>query len=106
MRAAALFAGAGLAEIGGAYLVWQAVRGSASLCVGAAGAIALVAYGVIASMQADPHFGRVLAAYGGVFVLGSLLWGIAFDHFLSDRFDLIGAGLCLLGAAVIAGAAR
>jgi small multidrug resistance family-3 protein len=106
MRATTLFLAAALAEIGGAYLVWKAVRNGASPWVGAAGAIALVAYGVIASLQADPHFGRVLAGYGGVFVVGSLLWGVAVDHFRPGRFDLIGAGLCLLGAAIIAGATR
>jgi small multidrug resistance family-3 protein len=106
MRATALFVAAALAEMGGAYLVWQAVRNGASPWVGAAGAVALVAYGVIASLQADPHFGRVLAAYGGVFVVGSLLWGVAVDHFRPGRFDLIGAGLCLFGAAIIASPTR
>jgi small multidrug resistance family-3 protein len=95
-----------LAEIGGAYLVWQAVRNGAPVWVGVVGALALVAYGLIASLQADPHFGRVLAAYGGVFVLGSLVWGVAIDGFDPDRFDVIGTGTCLLGAAIIAGAAR
>jgi small multidrug resistance family-3 protein len=97
---------AALAEIGGAFLVWQAVREGASLWVGGAGAASLVAYGVIASLQNDPHFGRVLAAYGGVFIVGSLGWGIAFDGFRPDRFDVAGAATCLAGVAILAGAPR
>jgi small multidrug resistance family-3 protein len=68
--------------------------------------LCLAGYGVIASLQTDPHFGRVLAAYGGVFVFGSLLWGVVIDGFRPDRFDIIGAATCLLGAAIIAGVVR
>jgi small multidrug resistance family-3 protein len=74
LRSWILFVSAALAEIGGAYLVWQAVREGAAPWVAAAGAVALVGYGFLASLQTDLHFGRVLAAYGGVFVFGSLLW--------------------------------
>jgi small multidrug resistance family-3 protein len=63
--------------------------------------LALVCYGFVAAFQSDPHFGRILAAYGGVFVAGSLLWGVLLDDFRPDRWDLIGAGICLLGVAVI-----
>lgn len=101
----ALFASAAAAEIGGAYLIWTAVRNGAGLERAALGALALTAYGLLASLQMEPHFGRVLAAYGGV-LCGSLLWGIALDGFRPDRFDLVGAALCLLGAAIIAFAPR
>jgi small multidrug resistance family-3 protein len=63
--------------------------------------MALTAYGVIAALQPSHEFGRVLAAYGGVFIIGSVLWGIAFDGLHPDRADLIGAGTCLVGVAVI-----
>ena len=106
LRTGLLFVAAALAEIGGAFLVWQALREGAGLWVGAAGALALVAYGVLATLQADSHFGRVLAAYGGVFVCGSLLWGVAIDGFRPDRFDLIGAATCLIGAGMIIWAPR
>jgi small multidrug resistance family-3 protein len=101
MRAAALFVVAALAEIGGAFLVWRAVRGGAAPWLGIAGVMALGAYGVVASLQADPHFGRVLAAYGGVFICASLLWGVLADGFRPRLADFVGAGLCLAGAAVI-----
>jgi small multidrug resistance family-3 protein len=61
---------------------------------------------VLASFQAEPHFGRVLAAYGGVFLVGSLVWGMAVDGFRPDRYDIAGTATCLLGAAIIAGAPR
>lgn len=55
------------------------------------GVVALGAYGFVATLQPDAHFGRILAAYGGVFVAGSLLWGMGFDGFRPDRSDIIGA---------------
>jgi small multidrug resistance family-3 protein len=106
LRSIALFALAALAEIGGAWLIWQGVREHRGLLVVGAGILALGAYGFVAIFQPDPHFGRILAAYGGVFVAGSLAWGVVVDGFRPDRFDLLGAGLCLLGVAVIMYAPR
>ena len=60
----------------------------------------------LATFQPDPHFGRILAAYGGVFVAGSLAWGVVVDRFRPDRWDLIGATICLVGVAVIMYAPR
>lgn len=100
-KSIALFVLAALAEIGGAYLIWQFAREQANVWLAFAGATALVAYGFVATLQPDHNFGRVLAAYGGVFVAGSLIWGIVFDGFTPDRFDVIGAAVCLVGVAVI-----
>jgi small multidrug resistance family-3 protein len=101
-----LFLLAALAEIGGAWLVWQGVREHRGVLFIGAGILALGAYGFVATLQADPHFGRILAAYGGIFVAGSLGWGMAVDRFRPDRYDLIGASICLLGVAVIMYAPR
>ena len=49
----------------------------------------------MATLQPDAHFGRILAAYGGVFVAGSLVWAMLADGFRPDRSDLIGAAICL-----------
>lgn len=106
VRSIALFVLAALAEIGGAWLVWQGWREQRGLWWIAAGVIALGAYGFVATFQPEAHFGRILAAYGGVFVVGSLLWGVVVDRFRPDRFDLIGAALCLVGVAVIMYAPR
>lgn len=101
-RSIALFAAAALAEIAGAYLIWRGLREGAGVLAVLAGALMLVLYGVIAAQQSSNQFGRVLMSYGGVFVAGSLLWGIAFDGFRPDRYDLIGAVICLAGVGVIA----
>lgn len=106
LRSILLFALAALAEIGGAYLVWIGLREGRGAGVAVLGGLALAAYGVIATLQPMNEFGRVLAAYGGVFVAGSLAWGVAVDAFRPDRWDLAGAGLCLLGVAVIMYAPR
>jgi small multidrug resistance family-3 protein len=105
-RSIALFAAAAVAEIGGAYLMWQAIKEDRGLLFALAGAAALVGYGAIAALQPDAHFGRVLAAYGGVFIIGSLLWGVVFDGFRPDRYDIAGAAVCVVGVAVIMYAPR
>lgn len=106
VRSILLFVLAALTEIGGAWLVWQGVREQrGGLCVGA-GLIALGLYGFVATWQPEAHFGRILAAYGGVFVAGSLAWGMALDGFRPDRYDVAGAAICLVGVAVIMYAPR
>jgi small multidrug resistance family-3 protein len=106
MRSIPLFVLAAIAEIGGAWLVWQGVREQRGIAWVGAGIVALGIYGFIATLQPDAHFGRILAAYGGVFVAGSLAWGMALDGFEPDRYDVLGALICLLGVAVIMYAPR
>ena len=96
-----LFLLAAIAEIGGAWLIWQGVREHRGVAWIGSGIVALAAYGFVATLQPDAHFGRILAAYGGVFVAGSLAWGMALDGFRPDRWDLTGAGVCLVGVALI-----
>jgi len=100
LRSIGLFIAAGLCEIGGGYLVWQWWRNGAAWIVGLAGAAVLFLYGVVPTYQ-PAHFGRVYAAYGGVFVVLSIVWGWGIDGVAADRFDLLGAALCLAGVAVI-----
>ncbi|WP_127497676.1 YnfA family protein [Actinoplanes solisilvae] len=106
LRSIALFVLAAFAEIGGAWLVWQGVREHRGLLFVGAGVLALGAYGFVATLQPDSHFGRILAAYGGVFVAGSLAWAVIVDGFRPDRYDIAGALLCLAGVAVIMYAPR
>jgi small multidrug resistance family-3 protein len=105
-RSVALFVLPAMAEIGGAWLVWQGVREHRGLLWVGAGVIALGLYGFVATLQVDANFGRILAAYGGVFVAGSLTWGMVVDGFRPDRYDVIGAVVCLVGVAVIMYAPR
>jgi len=101
-----LFVVAALAEISGAWLIWQGVREHRGLLWIGAGVITLGLYGFVATLQPDANFGRILAAYGGVFVAGSLAWGMVVDKFRPDRWDIIGAIVCLIGVAVIMYAPR
>lgn len=91
---------AGLCEIGGGYLVWLWLREGRSPWVALCGAILLLLYGVIPTLQ-PAHFGRTYAAYGGVFIALSLLWGWQVEKIKPDRFDLIGGALALMGVLVI-----
>ncbi|ACV06489.1 YnfA family protein [Kytococcus sedentarius] len=106
LRSVPLFVLAALLEIGGAWLVWQGVREHRGMVWVGAGMVALGLYGLVATLQPDANFGRILAAYGGVFVAGSLAWAMALDGFRPDRWDLAGAALCLVGVAVIMYAPR
>jgi len=106
MRSIVLFGVAAVFEIGGAWLVWQGVREHRGWAWIGAGLLALGAYGFVATLQPDAHFGRILAAYGGVFVAGSLAWGMVADGFRPDRWDVAGALVCLVGVALIMYAPR
>ncbi len=106
LQSLALFVLAALAEIGGAWLVWQGVREQRGVAFIGLGIMALAVYGFVATFQPDAHFGRILAAYGGIFVAGSLAWGVVVDGFRPDRWDLLGAAICLVGVAVIMYAPR
>lgn len=100
-RVIVLFVCAAAAEIGGSWLVWQAVREGRPWWWAGLGVMALGAYGFIATLQPDASFGRILAAYGGVFVAGALAWGVVVDRFKPDRWDIVGAVICLVGVSVI-----
>ena len=106
LRSISLFVLAALLEIGGAWLVWQGVREHRGIAWIGAGVIALGLYGFTATLQPDAQFGRVLAAYGGVFVAGSLLWAALVDGYRPDRFDVAGALVCLVGVGVVMYAPR
>jgi small multidrug resistance family-3 protein len=101
LNAIILFVIAGIAEIGGGYLIWLWLREGKPLSWGIAGGIALALYGVIATFQSFPSFGRVYAAYGGVFIVLSVLWGWGIDKKTPDVYDWVGAGICLVGVGVM-----
>lgn len=91
---------AGLCEIGTGYLVWLWLREGKSLWIAGAGALGLILYGLIPTLQ-PAHFGRVYAAYGGIFIVLALLWGWFIDGVTPDPFDLLGACMALLGVGVM-----
>ncbi|WP_033292733.1 YnfA family protein [Amycolatopsis jejuensis] len=105
-RSILLFLAAAVLEIGGAWLIWQGVREYRGWIWVGAGIFALGLYGFVATLQPDANFGRILAAYGGVFVAGSLAWGMVADGYRPDRYDVLGAVVCLVGVGIIMYAPR
>lgn len=95
-----LFLLAGLCEIGGGWFVWQWLRGGRGVLWGLMGGVVLILYGIIPTFQ-PAHFGRVYAAYGGFFIVLSLMWGWILDGNVPDRFDLMGAVIALAGVSII-----
>ena len=101
LRTIGIFLLAGLAEISGGWLIWQWLRDGKPLMWGISGGLILIFYGVVPTLQNEVDFGRVYAAYGGVFVVLSILWAWYFDGWTPDRFDLSGAAIVIVGVGVI-----
>jgi small multidrug resistance family-3 protein len=99
-KSLAFFILAGFCEIGGGYLVWIWLRDGKNAWYFLCGALVLILYGIIPTLQ-PANFGRVYAAYGGIFILLSILWGWQIDKITPDRFDIIGGCLALLGVIII-----
>jgi small multidrug resistance family-3 protein len=100
-----IFVLAGLCEIGGGYLVWLWLREQKPWRFGAIGGIILILYGVIATLQ-PANFGRVYAAYGGIFIIMAILWGWRVDGVIPDKYDIIGGLIALIGMGIIMYAPR
>ncbi len=96
-----LFVLAGLCEIGGGYLVWGWLRQDKPLAWALLGAGILALYGIVAALQPIEAFGRVYAAYGGVFIALALLWGVLVEGWRPDRYDVLGALIAILGVVVM-----
>jgi small multidrug resistance family-3 protein len=95
-----LFLAAAVAEIGGGYLVWQWLRERKKISIGLIGGIILFIYGIIPTLQPS-NFGRVYAAYGGIFVVMAIIWGLIIDKKRPDRFEIVGGFIVLIGAFII-----
>lgn len=100
-----LFVVSGLCEIGGGYLIWLWMREHKSIGIVFGGAILLTTYGFVATFQ-PTSFGRAYAAYGGIFVILSILWGWKIDQIIPDRLDWLGAAIILVGVLVMMYAPR
>jgi small multidrug resistance family-3 protein len=95
-----LFLLAALAEIGGGYLVWLWIRQKRKIIFGIVGGIILFTYGIIPTLQPS-NFGRVYAAYGGFFIISSILWGMMVDKKKPDKYEIVGSMVAVLGAVII-----
>ena len=100
LSALALFFVAALFEIGGAYLVYQWLREKKTLLIGLLGGLILFIYGVIQTLQ-QASFGRVYAAYGGIFIISTLIWGAFIDKKIPDRYEITGALVVIMGVFII-----
>lgn len=95
-----LFFVAAFAEIGGGYLVWKWLRERKGIVFGLYGGIVLFLYGIIPTLQPS-NFGRVYAAYGGIFIISAVIWGLFVDKKKPDRFEIIGSLTAVIGAVII-----
>ncbi|MGD9532207.1 MAG: YnfA family protein [Candidatus Nitrosocosmicus sp.] len=95
-----LFIVAAFLEIGGGYLVWLWLKERKRTSIGLIGGTILFIYGIIPTLQPS-NFGRVYAAYGGIFVVMAIIWGLLIDKKRPDRDEIIGGTIVLIGAAVI-----
>ena len=100
LKSIAVFLLAGLCEIGGGYLIWLWLKDGKPVWYGIAGAGILALYGIVATWQ-TASFAKVYAAYGGLFIVMSLLWAMKFDNYSPDKYDIIGGLVALLGACII-----
>ena len=95
-----LFFLAGVCEIGGGYLVWLWLRDDMGWYLGLLGGFILFLYAIIPTFQPS-HFHRIYAAYGGIFIIMSVLWGWIFEGIAPDRYDIIGTVVAIIGVAII-----
>ncbi len=101
MRAFAIYAAAALAEIGGCFAFWAWVRLGRSVLWLVPGTVALVVFAFLLTRIDAAYAGRAFAAYGGVYIVASLGWLWVVEGARPDRWDAIGAAICIIGAAVI-----
>ena len=96
----ALFFAAAIAEIGGGYLIWSWIRKKKTLLLGLVGGVILFIYGIIPTLQPS-NFGRVYAAYGGIFIVFTILWGVLIDKKKPGRYEIIGSFIVRAGVVII-----
>jgi small multidrug resistance family-3 protein len=101
-----IFAAAALAEIAGCFAFWAWWRLDRSPLWLAPGLAALIAFAWLLTLVEAEFAGRAFAAYGGIYIAASLLWLWAAEGQRPDRWDIVGAAICLVGAIVIVSAPR
>lgn len=106
MKTLAIFAGAAAAEIAGCFAFWMWLRLDRSVLWIVPGMASLALFAFLLTLVDAPTAGRTFAAYGGVYIAGSLVWLRFAEGFSPDRWDLVGAAVCLVGAAIIIAAPR
>ena len=106
MPALALFALAALCEIAGCFAIWAWARLGQSALWLLPGTALLICFAWFLTLSPPDQAGRSFASYGGIYIAASLVWMWLVEGRRPDSWDLVGAGLCLMGAAVILPAPR
>ena len=101
IRSLGWFCLASLGEIGGCFAFWCWLRLGKSWMWSLSGLACLAGFAVALTRVESDDAGRAFAAYGGVYITGSLAWLWLVEGQRPDRWDLLGATLCLVGSAVI-----
>jgi small multidrug resistance family-3 protein len=97
----AIYILAALGELGGTYAFWRWLKGGGTAYLALVGLAALLFYAIIQTYQPEGAYGRVYAAYAGVFLVGAMVWGWAIDGNTPDRYDFIGAAITMVGVVVV-----
>jgi small multidrug resistance family-3 protein len=106
MRIVLVYSAAALAEIDGCFAIFAVLRRGASAYWLAPGLLSLALFAWLLTLVDAPAAGRIFAAYGGVYIAASLAWLWMVERVQPDRWDIAGAAICLVGAAVIIGGPR
>ena len=101
LRILVIYVAAAIGELSGTYAVWRWLKAGGPAVLALLGLAALFGYAVVQTLQPESRYGRVYAAYAGVFLVGAMLWGWLIDGKTPDRFDWIGAAITLLGVVVV-----
>jgi small multidrug resistance family-3 protein len=101
VRTFAIYAAAALGELGGTYCYWRWLKEKGPWGLAVVGLLALLGYAIIQTYQPESRYGRVYAAYAGVFLVGAMLWGWLIDGKAPDRYDVIGAAVAMLGVVIV-----
>ena len=101
MKTTSVYIGAAIAEIAGCYAFWAWLRLNKTPWWLLPGLFSLIAFAYLLTLVDTNAAGRAYAAYGGIYTAASLLWLWAIESVRPDRFDVAGASICLIGAAVI-----
>ena len=101
MKTAVVYVGAAIAEIAGCFAFWGWLRLDKPVWWLLPGLLSLVAFAYLLTLVETDAAGRAYATYGGIYIVASLLWLWMIEGVRPDRWDVAGACLCLVGAAVI-----
>jgi len=101
MSSFAIFAAAAVAEIAGCFAFWAWLRLEKSPLWLVPGCLSLALFAFLLTRVESDTAGRAFAAYGGIYIVASLIWVWLVENHRPDRWDLTGGVICLVGAAVI-----